>query len=260
MKKIISTALLFTSFFLASCHGIHNQIWRNTLNSPMDSSKNRPVPGKAHALPNTNILQKTADGKPKVATIKSMIQGDLKCYVSVVNEQGAKQELGAISDICAQGENFLSKKVSLSYETVKVNDCQSNEPCGKTKDESLITKMDILDSAATKSKNSPDIVTLTNGKWIITISGQNSWNGVNDTGNLTYYGCSSGSRCIKLRGGKVNCRQGECTITWKNGNQDYIVKGKMTTENVEASVSPSTLIIRQSNKIIAKAEGLRPLK
>lgn len=259
MKQIISTTLLLSSFSLASCNGLHNKIWSNTVNpEPIAPITDSPLP-ETNLLPKTDII-KTADGKPKVATIKSMIQGDIKCYVVLMDEEGIKQELAAISDICTQGEKLLSKKVNLTYETVKINDCQSNESCGKTKNESLIAKMDVLGNAATKTSNSPDIVTLKNGKWIVTISGRNSWNGVNNTGNLTYYGCSSGGRCIKLRGGKVNCHQGECTITWKNGNQDYIVKGKMNSESGEAFVSPSTLIIRESNKVIATAEGLRPLE
>ena len=260
MKKIISTALLMTSFSLTSCEGLHNQIWSNTVDPDlMDSRTDNPDRAQAKTPAKTNILQKTVDGKPRVATIKSMIQGDLKCYVILVDEQGVNQELGANFDICAQGEKFLSKKVNLTYDTVKVNDCQSNEPCGKTKDESLIVKMDALGSASTISNNYPDIVTLTNGTWTITIGDRNSWDGVNNTGNLTYYGCKSGGKCIKLRGGKVTCRAGECTIAWKNGNQDYIVKGGITTKNPEASMSPSTLIVRQGDTVIATAEGLQPL-
>lgn len=259
MKQVISTTLLLSSFSLASCDGLHNKIWSNTVNpEPIAPITNSPLPN-TNLSPKIDII-KTADGKPKVATIKSMIQGDVKCYVVVEDEGGLKQELPAISNVCAEGEEFLSKKVNLTYETVNINDCQSNEPCGKTEDESLIAKMDVLGNAATNTNDSPDIVTLKNGKWIVTIGGLNSWNGVNGTGNLTYYGCSSGGKCIKLRGGKVNCQQGECTITWKNGNQDYIVKGKMNSENDEAFVSPSTLIVRESNKVIATAEGLRPLK
>ena len=260
MKKIISTALFVTSFSLASCDGLHNQVWSNTVNSEaIGSTTDNLLSDTENASAKTNSIQKTADGKPKVATIKSMIQGDLQCYVILVDEQGVKQELAATSDICAQGEKFLSKKVNLTYNTVGVNDCQSNEPCGETKAESVIASMNILGSASTKPNNSPDIVTLTNGKWIITIGDRNSWDGVNGTGNLTYYGCNSGGKCIKLRGGKVTCRQGECTMTWKNGNQYYIVKGTINPNNDRASISPSTLIIRQNNKVIATAEGLTPL-
>ena len=265
MKKIISTALLMTSFSLASCEGLHNQIWSNTVEADqIDSMMDNPDRAQAKTPVKTNSPQKTADEKPKIATIKSLIKGDLKCYVVLVDEQSANQELGATFDVCAEGEKFLSTKVNLTYDTVKVNDCQSNEPCEKTKDESLIVKIDPLNSASTKpNKTKPnnyaDIVTLTNGKWTITIGDRNSWDGVNGTGNLTYYGCSSGGKCIKLRGGQVNCQEGECTIAWKNGNQDYIVKGGITAKNGEGSMSPSTLIVLQGNTVIATAEGLQPL-
>lgn len=260
MKKIISMTLLLTSFSLASCEGIHNKIWSNNLNpEPIGYTRDSPSAATASTPNHINITEETADGKPKFAVIKSMIQGDSKCYVVLVDGKGVDRELGATSDICTQGEKFLSKKVNLTYETFKVDDCQGNEPCEQTKNESLIVQMDVLDSTSTAHNNSPDVVTLTNGKWIVTIGDRNSWNGVNGTGNLTYYGCNSGGKCIKLRGGKVNCSQGECTITWRNGNQDYTVKGKITPGNREAFMSPSTLIIRQSNQVIARAEGLRPL-
>ena len=260
MKKIISTALLITSFSIASCGRIQTNISSNTVEpETMNSTMGKSEQIKVNTLPKTNSIQETAITKPKVATIKNMIQGDLKCYVILVDEQGVKQNIDAISDICTQSEKFLSKKVNLAYDTVKVNDCQSNEACGKTKDESLIVKMDVLGSASKAPQNSPDIVTLTNGNWTITVGNRNSWKGANGTGNLIYYGCKSGGKCIKLRGGKVTCRQGECTTVWKNGNQDYIVKSGITTGNGEASVSPSTLIIRQNDKVIATAEGLTPL-
>ncbi len=256
MKKIISTTLLLTSFSLVGCEGIHNKFWDNRVVSPEPIAS---TTNSSFSVPETNIIQKTRDGEPKVATIRSMIQGDLKCYVSILDQGGIKQELGATFDICAQGEKFLSKKVNLTYETVKVNDCESNEPCGKTKEESLITKMDISPNAATQRNKIPDVVTFTNGQWTIAIGGQNSWDGMNNTGNLTYYGCNSGGRCIRLRGGKVNCREGECTIVWKNSDRDYVVKGRMNFKNGHHSVSPSTLIVRQNNKVIATAQGLRPL-
>ena len=260
MKKIISTALLITSFSSVSCDGIQADISSNTVEpETMNSLMGNPKQIKVNSPLKTDSIQKTANGEPKVATIKNMIQGDLKCYVILVDEQGVKQEVDANFDICAQSEKFLSKKVNLAYDTVKVNDCQSNEPCGKTKDESLIVKMDVLGTTSTTPKNSPDIVTLSNGTWTITLGNRNSWNGANGTGNLIYYGCKSGGKCIKLRGGKVTCRQGECTTVWKNGNQDYIVKSGITTGNGKASVSPSTLIIRQSDQVIATAEGLKPL-
>ena len=92
----------------------------------------------------TNNTQPNASKQPTVGTVKNMVEGDLKCYVTLLDENGTEREVGADFEICPQQKTFLNKKVRLFYETVAVSDCQSAEPCGKTKQESLITKMEII--------------------------------------------------------------------------------------------------------------------
>ncbi|QDL06864.1 hypothetical protein DP113_02110 [Brasilonema octagenarum UFV-E1] len=83
--------------------------------------------------------------KPTVATVKSMSNGDLMCYVNLVDEKGKQyNSVGASPEICAKEKRFLNKKVQLSYSQASVNDCQSAEPCGKSRIETLITKMQII--------------------------------------------------------------------------------------------------------------------
>ena len=72
-----------------------------------------------------------------------MVNGDLMCYVTLVDENNIEHEVGATFEICENPDRFLNQKVRLSYERVPVNDCESAEPCGKTRIESLITKMEI---------------------------------------------------------------------------------------------------------------------
>ncbi|ARV60534.1 hypothetical protein BZZ01_19555 [Nostocales cyanobacterium HT-58-2] len=89
--------------------------------------------------------QKKPDPKPTIATVKSMVNGDLMCYVNLVDAKGRSyNSVGASFELCANEKTFLNKKVRLSYSKVSVNDCQSAEPCGKSRLETLITKMQII--------------------------------------------------------------------------------------------------------------------
>jgi hypothetical protein len=84
--------------------------------------------------------------QPKVATVKSMVDGDLMCYVTLVDGNGVTyREVGATFEICENKNTFLNKKVNLVYGKVSVNDCQSAEPCGKTRQQTLIVKMTVAD-------------------------------------------------------------------------------------------------------------------
>ncbi len=92
----------------------------------------------AVALPRNTVAQ------PSVATVKKMVNGDIMCYVTLVDPRGVKHEnVGATFEVCAKKKTYLNKKVNLVYRQVSVNDCRSIEPCGKTRRESLIVQMKI---------------------------------------------------------------------------------------------------------------------
>jgi hypothetical protein len=80
---------------------------------------------------------------PTSAKILTLINGDLMCYVEVIDARGKKYNIGAYFEICQQSQ-FLNKRVQLTYKRGKVNDCQSAEPCGKTRVENLIVKMKLI--------------------------------------------------------------------------------------------------------------------
>lgn len=72
--------------------------------------------------------------RPTVATVKSMTNGDISCYVTLIDQQGKKyNQIPADFDICVKEKTFLNKKVRLTYGEAKVNDCQSAEPCGMSR-------------------------------------------------------------------------------------------------------------------------------
>ncbi|MCL1475269.1 hypothetical protein [Argonema antarcticum] len=92
-----------------------------------------------------------------------------------------------------------------------------------------------------------------NAQWRINIGNEDSWNGVNGTGNLTYRGCDTRNRCVSLTNGKISCRDGVCTRAWRNGEYTYVVSSPIT-ENGSAS---STLIVRRGDRVIVRSTGLR---
>ncbi len=83
--------------------------------------------------------------RPTIATVKKMTNGDISCYVDLIDQKGKKYEqVPASFDICEKEKAYLNKKVTLTYAKQKVNDCQSAEPCGKSKIVTLITKMKVV--------------------------------------------------------------------------------------------------------------------
>ncbi|BAZ26857.1 hypothetical protein NIES4073_77710 [Kalymmatonema gypsitolerans NIES-4073] len=98
-------------------------------------------------LASTTVVQaqKKPVQRPTIATVKSIVNGDIMCYVNLVDDKARQyNSVGASFDLCANEKTFLNKKVRLSYSRVSVNDCQSAEPCGKSRLETLITKMQII--------------------------------------------------------------------------------------------------------------------
>ncbi|WP_017294946.1 hypothetical protein [Geminocystis herdmanii] len=77
--------------------------------------------------------------------VKELVNGDLMCYVTLIDENGDENIIGASFEICEQPEKYLDKKVNLTYELANINDCESNEPCGKTRQELIIIKMDSIE-------------------------------------------------------------------------------------------------------------------
>lgn len=72
-------------------------------------------------------------------TVASVVNGDLMCYITIDTENGRFSDLGADFELC--NNDWVGQKVSVSVKPGRVNDCQSAEPCGKTKDMFLITSM-----------------------------------------------------------------------------------------------------------------------
>jgi hypothetical protein len=96
-----------------------------------------------HSLPSDAKKPVKSNSYPTSGKVLTLINGDLMCYVDVVDARGKKYNLGAYFEICQQSQ-FLNKRVQLTYKLGNVNDCQSAEPCGKTRVENLIVKMKLI--------------------------------------------------------------------------------------------------------------------
>ncbi|MEM1167688.1 MAG: hypothetical protein AAGJ08_00980 [Cyanobacteria bacterium P01_H01_bin.35] len=85
------------------------------------------------------------DTSLKVGIVQELVTGDLMCYATLIDENGKEHYAGASFEICADQDYYLNKKVKLTYQEVNINDCQSSEPCGKTRKEWIISKMKIIE-------------------------------------------------------------------------------------------------------------------
>lgn len=119
----------------------------NTPPPPPPSPNTTPVSSPAPTLATQPPETESSDSSKRLGmgTVKEIVQGDIMCYVTLEDQNGVTHNLGATFEICAEADTYLNKKVSLSYTEANVNDCQSNEPCGKTRQETLISTLEIID-------------------------------------------------------------------------------------------------------------------
>jgi anti-sigma28 factor (negative regulator of flagellin synthesis) len=162
MKKLIPTiAFIICSIWIVSCGNSQINADKEAKINPVEKSKaesSNPNPTPTNTQSSSTSVNKIATvnqveaeetqkaiiEQPRIGTVKQIVNGDLMCYVTLVDENGTEHNVGASFDICAEQATFLNKKVRAFYKLESVNDCQSAEPCGKTRKESLITKMEIL--------------------------------------------------------------------------------------------------------------------
>jgi hypothetical protein len=222
-----------------------------------DSSASDSAPAESGASAPASPAGQTnqAIDRPAIGTVEELQNGDLACYVTLVDDNNVKHEgLPASFDFCAQEKTYLHQRVRPTYEQGTLADCQSNEPCGKTRRAWIITKLQVLNS----STPAIDSQTYTNGEWTITIGNLKSWSGVNGTGNLNYRGCDSRGKCLNLSNGKLTSRNGMNTMGWRNGEYFYTVE--MPIGNPDNPTPPGTgtqLTVRKGDKVILNETGFK---
>lgn len=255
VKKLISTiAFIICLFGMTSCGKSQSYIFKEgEANIALAAMPNAGENSQATTLANAVQSKQTSVKQPNVGTVKSMVNGDLMCYVKLVDENNIAHEVGAAFDICANQNTFLNQKVRVSYERVSINDCQSAEPCGRTRQESIITRMELI-----RDKKTSNSQTLSNGEWTITIGNTDSWSGVNGTGNVSYRGCDSKGSCINLTGGRVTCRNGICTTGWTNGDYLYSIEQPMNNPDRPTEPGASTILrVKKGSNLVLEARGFK---
>jgi hypothetical protein len=80
---------------------------------------------------------------PATGKVLKLTNGDLMCYVDLLDTRGKKHTLGADFEICNRNQ-FVNQMVRLTYRVVQVNHCQGNDRCGKTISKNLIVKMRLI--------------------------------------------------------------------------------------------------------------------
>ena len=86
-------------------------------------------------------LPVTAGKLPRTGTVLQMTNGDIACYIDIQDVGGRKHTLSADFSLCEKPEKFLNRRVKITYERAKVSDCESAEPCGKTRWEMLVVRL-----------------------------------------------------------------------------------------------------------------------
>lgn len=201
--------------------------------------------------------EKTSD-RPDRASLTNTVNGDLMCYATLVDASGKTHRLGATFEACQQPNSSFNRPVNLTYDQVQVNDCPSAEPCGKTREETLITKMEPVASA--DSRNPAASETWSNGAWKIEVGNLASWSGQNGTGNLSYNGCDDKGQCLDLVGGRMSSRNGMMQMAWTNGNYAYVLEYPMGDPERSTEASEGTLTVLENDKVILKATGLQKIQ
>ncbi len=92
----------------------------------------------------SEVEEMNASSYPEIATITSLQAGDLMCYAEIMDESGQVFEVGATFEICDRSDELLNQTVGLTYREESVADCESSEPCGRSRTEMLIYEAVLL--------------------------------------------------------------------------------------------------------------------
>jgi hypothetical protein len=101
------------------------------------------IPSSAIKPDRPNPAALSRQNMPTTGKVVKLTQGDLMCYVDLIDANGKQHNIGADFAICDRPE-FLNKPVRLIYKRIRVNDCQSNQACGKTRLKNAIVKMTLV--------------------------------------------------------------------------------------------------------------------
>lgn len=211
-----------------------------------ESVASAPMDAPAASSTTASTLALDTSSYPEIATIISLQAGDLMCYAEVMDASEQVFDLGATFEICDRSSQLINQTVRLNYRQENVADCESAEPCGRSRAEILIHEAVLLGD---------QWVVLSNDEWTVTVGQIETWDGQNNTGNLTYYGCDAEGNCLALTGGAITCRDGMCYMNWRNGNYSYT----LASEIGEEASGDTRLLVFEGEKEILNVGGMNEI-
>ncbi len=84
--------------------------------------------------------------KVTVATVRKITDGDVACYLELVDDSGRRYEEMGEYTFCGKRDAYLGRRVRLSYGVQRVihEDCMGNPECRKTRQAVMITSATVL--------------------------------------------------------------------------------------------------------------------
>ncbi|WP_164674478.1 hypothetical protein [Spirulina subsalsa] len=249
-RRWLSAGMMAVMVLMAGCgtpesnapSGEEQETPTTTAPSPSEVTQSPPNTTPASGGRSSAPEEEVVTSYPQRATFTRLQAGDLMCYTQVMDPQGQVFDLGATFELCDRQSELLNQTVRLLYSLENVADCESNEPCGKTRQETLISEVVLLgDSWQVWS----------NGQWTVTV-GRMELGDIGSQG-MTYYGCDAQNNCLALEDGMTICRNGICNMTWSNGDYTYTLSSEMREEGD----GPTRLLVFQGERELVNAPGMR---
>lgn len=84
--------------------------------------------------------------KPAIATVRSVVAGDVACYVTLDDGSGEAVEHLAVFEICEREAELVGTRVKLAYtvENVMAAECQGDPECSKSEQAVLVSEANVV--------------------------------------------------------------------------------------------------------------------
>ena len=191
---------------------------------------------------------------PAIGTILEMQQGDASCYQRLYSLlTGEYLSLLGSFELCYT--EFVTEDVLVGltsrfdYRVGAFSNCNSAE-CDTSVYHWYLADAIVLGDAWLMAENA---------EWSVSVGHLESWDGTNDTGDLTYVGCDilqsenpQGS-CLALTGGTKTCTDHTCITTWTDDDYVYSLSSPISEDE---TWPPQTLTVTLNGEVVTESEGL----
>ena len=190
---------------------------------------------------------------PAIGTIIEMQQGDVSCYQKLHSPlTGEYLSLLGSFELCYRDlmeGDLIGRTSRFDYRVASFSNCESAE-CDTGVYDWYLHDAIVLGDAWLMVENT---------EWSVSVGHLESWDGTNDTGDLTYVGCDisqaenpQGS-CLALTGGTNTCTDQTCVTTWTDDDHVYSLSSPISEDE---TWPPQTLTVTLNGEIVTESEGL----